>query len=236
MIDWLESDLPPHFPDTNKALQEPNGLLAAGGCLNADWLIAAYRRGIFPWFEESDPILWWSPAPRAVITRDSYRKPRTVEKILRRNKKDPQGLTFTCNQDFDRVMFECSQPRDGQAGSWITHDMMQAYQQLHQLNIAQCVECWDAHGNLVGGFYGVLIGQAFFGESMFSRVSNASKLCFAHFADLMFEQGLTIIDCQMYTDHLAQFGAQEMSRKDFEGQLEQAIVVEQTIQLPGFLD
>ena len=214
MIDWMDEAQAPCFPETSQALDEPNGLLAAGGRLSPLWLDQAYRRGIFPWNDPDDVRLWWSPAPRAVITRSAFRIPRTVRKLLSR-----QQPLITMNLAFAEVIEYCSRPReyDGAgAGSWIDTQMMAAYLRLHQAGRAISVELWSDTGQLSGGLYGVLIGRVFFGESMFSHQSNASKRVFAQAAPVLFNCGIEIIDCQMQTDHLSQFGAGEVDRETFE--------------------
>lgn len=235
MIEWMEEDGTPTFPATCTALEEPNGLLAAGGSLSPQWLLAAYQKGIFPWYDEESPILWWSPAPRAVITPDSFRIPRTVAKLLRRF-----NGSITMNQAFDDVTFHCAyierRNEDGTTaeGTWITEDMLSAYRQLHRLGFAFSVENWDAQGKLVGGYYGIRLGAAVFGESMFSRNSNASQLAFAASAPLFFDQGIQMIDCQMNTAHMSRFGLQEITRARFESRLNIALSC-QDVQLPSLV-
>jgi len=211
MIPWMDPRLPPDFPDTQTALQEPNGLLAAGGQLTTEWLIAAYQRGIFPWFNEKEPILWWSPAPRTVLFTDDFRINRSFRKFLNRNL-----YHMTRNQRFTEVMQACAEPRPGQPGSWITLDMIKAYTDLFKAGYAQSYECWDEDEVLVGGLYGVTIGSVFFGESMFSRAPNASKCCLKALVD---SQQYQFIDCQMNTEHMIRMGAKEISREQFESLL-----------------
>lgn len=224
MIDWMDEDGAPAFPATRKALETPNGLLAAGGRLSPEWLLNAYSLGIFPWFEADSPILWWSPAPRAVITPESFRIPRTVRKLLKRS-----HATITCNQAFDGVIDSCTnigrKNEDGSLseGTWITPEMQHAYKRLHRMGSAISVEYWNQDNHLAGGFYGLLIGQAFFGESMFSVDNNASQLAFAAAAPKLFRQGVTIIDCQMNTQHMARFGLAEWPRAQFESNLLKAL-------------
>ena len=215
MIPWLEPDLPPRFPPTRAALDEPNGLLAAGGSLEPEWLLAAYRRGIFPWFSDEEPILWWTPAPRMVLFPDEFHCSRSLRKFLRR-----QPYRITVNRRFADVMLACAEPRPGQPGSWINGPMLRAYKRLHALGHAHSWECWDASDRLVGGLYGVSIGRVFFGESMFSHANNASKACLKSLAE---EGGYGLIDCQMHTDHLASLGAREISRSAFEGRLRELL-------------
>jgi len=211
MIPWLDPELPAHFPPTRAALNEPNGLLAAGGSLEPDWLLEAYRRGIFPWFSDEEPILWWSPAPRMVLFPEEFHLSRSLRKFLRK-----QPYRISVNQRFADVMLACSEPRPGQPGSWINGPMLRAYKRLHALGHAHSWECWDHNNRLVGGLYGVAIGSVFFGESMFSRADNASKTALKALVD---EGGYRMIDCQMYTEHLASLGAREISRAAFEERL-----------------
>lgn len=215
MIAWLNPLANPQFPSTEYALdsEELNGLLAAGGALNAAWLKEAYHRGIFPWFAQGEDILWWSPAPRMCILPETLRLPRTLKKLLRKNTH-----TICINQNFAAVIQACAEPRDYASDTWINPEMIKAYSELHQQGLAVSAEMF-ADTQLVGGLYGVLLGQVFFGESMFSRQSNASKLVFAAFAQHLFAQGVKLIDCQMHTAHLAQFGGVMLERKEFEGYL-----------------
>lgn len=229
MIDWLDEVSFPQFPPTAKALSEPNGLLAAGGLVSPLWLDQAYRRGIFPWHDPDEVRLWWSPAPRAVITPAGFRIPRSVQKAIRRQK-----FTITCNLAFERVMRACAAPRADAAGTWISTDMISSYTRLHQAGRAISVEYWD-NSRLAGGFYGLLIGHMYFGESMFSAVNNASKIAFACAAPVLFSAGVEMIDCQMKTEHLARFGLQELPREAFEQQLHKAVNAESQICLPGVI-
>ena len=230
MIDWLQEELPPHFPETASAQQEPNGLLAAGGLLSPAWLVAAYRRGIFPWYDEESPILWWSPAPRMVLQAEDLHLGRSVRKLMRTS-----SYRVTCNLAFSEVIYQCAQPRDDGAGTWITDEMEQAYIRLNANDISHSVECWDEKGELVGGLYGLLINRVFYGESMFSRANNASKLVFALFSSYLFKAGVSLIDCQMHSDHMAQFGANEVERDEFESLLASALAQPFKIQSPVML-
>ena len=230
MIDWLQEELPPHFPETASAQQEPNGLLAAGGLLSPAWLVAAYQRGIFPWYDEESPILWWSPAPRMVLQAEDLHLGRSVRKLMRTS-----SYRVTCNLAFSEVIYQCAQPRDDGAGTWITDEMEQAYIRLNANDISHSVECWDEKGELVGGLYGLLINRVFYGESMFSRANNASKLVFALFSSYLFKAGVSLIDCQMHSDHMAQFGANEVERDEFESLLASALGQPFKIQLPVML-
>lgn len=231
MIDWLQEDELPYFPKTKYAQEEPNGLLAAGGLLSPAWLVTAYKQGIFPWYDDESPILWWSPAPRMILKREDFHIGRSLRKLMR---KPPYKIS--CNLAFEEVIFQCAQPRGDEEGTWITVDMEQAYIRLNANDISHSVECWDESGTLVGGLYGILINRVFYGESMFSRASNASKLAFAHFAQYLFQSGVQVIDCQMHSDHMAQFGAAEVEREEFELQLEKALATFTKINLPTFLN
>ena len=217
MVPWLDPRLPPHFPDTGQALDEPNGLLAAGGQLSKPWLLEAYRRGIFPWFNENDPLLWWSPAPRTVLFPDDIRINRSMRKFM---KKTPYRITR--DKRFVEVMQACAEPRKGQAGSWITAAMIEAYSELRLADCAHSFECWNDNNVLVGGLYGVAMGQVFFGESMFSRADYASRCCLVALAG----SGLyRMIDCQMKTAHLVSMGAREISRERFESLLRRYVSI-----------
>ncbi|MCI0668021.1 MAG: leucyl/phenylalanyl-tRNA--protein transferase [Methylococcaceae bacterium] len=197
------------FPDPESALIEPDGLLAVGGCLSPRRLINAYRKGIFPWFNHGDPILWWCPDPRLVLTPSEIRISRSLRKILR---KKEYAVTF--DQAFHEVIKACAAPRSETPGTWITEPMIRAYLQLHKLGFAHSAEAWYRN-RLAGGLYGVAIGRAFFGESMFYRRSNASKAAFAVLAGKLARWNYAIIDCQVRTEHLASFGGREIPRKQF---------------------
>lgn len=213
MISWLDTE--PEFPPVELALADPPGLLAAGGSLTPPWLLAAYRRGIFPWFSEDQPILWWSPDPRLVLVPSQIRISRSLGKVLRRHRFD---VRF--DSAFADVIAACAAPRDGVAGTWITTGMQQAYITLHELGHAHSVEAWS-DGKLVGGLYGIALGQVFFGESMFSRETDASKVCLAHLARWLESLNFAVIDCQMTTAHLVSLGACEIPRSDFCRQIKQ---------------
>ena len=210
MILWLEPTEQPHFPKTELALGEPAGLLAAGGRLSVDWLLAAYRRGIFPWFNEGEPILWWSPAPRTVLLPETFHTSRSLARLHRR-----QQYQITEDQDFEAVIDACAGDRPGQRGTWINSQMIDAYIALHHAGYAHSVEC-RIDGNLVGGLYGVALGQVFYGESMFSQASNSSKLCLKHLVEC---GRYRLIDCQLETGHLVSLGASQMDRAEFEAAL-----------------
>ncbi len=208
MIPWLESNTP--FPPLATALADPNGLLAAGADLSPERLIAAYRRGIFPWFSPGQPILWWSPDPRMVLLPSALKISRSLAKTLRH-----ADYIVRLDTAFDQVIAACAgTPRHGQSGTWITAEMIAAYQQLHRLGIAHSVETWH-NGKLVGGLYGIALGHAFFGESMFSHRTDASKIALAHLCAFLDAREFGIIDCQMETSHLASLGAQPIPRDVF---------------------
>lgn len=206
------------FPPTQDALAYPNGLLAAGGDLNSDTLLAAYSRGIFPWYEAPQPVLWWSPDPRSVLLLDELHVSRSLRKFLQRS-----DLRLSADRAFAAVMRACAAPRAEQRGTWIDAEMLQAYQVLHEQGHAHSIEVWTPEGKLVGGLYGVAIGGAFFGESMFSAVSNASKLSLAALVVHLRARAFDFIDCQVESEHLNSLGARNMSRVDFEGRLKHTI-------------
>lgn len=197
------------WPPAEEALDEPNGLLAAGGDLAPDTLIDAYRRGIFPWFSEGDPILWWTPQPRAVLWPQAFAPSRSLRRRLVRGE-----FAVTFDTAFDAVVAACAAPRPGASGTWITPAMAGAYGALHRLGVAHSVEAWQ-DGALVGGLYGVALGQVFFGESMFSRRTDASKVAFAHLVQYLLGHGGRLIDCQVGSGHLASLGAVDMPRAEF---------------------
>ena len=207
MIPWLESDDP--FPPSNKALHDPNGLLAAGGDLSPARLIDAYSHGIFPWFNADEPILWWSPDPRMVLFPTELKVSRSLKKVIRN-----RAYEVRLDSAFTQVMHGCAQARHGQSGTWITPVMIEAYTQLHKMGVAHSAETW-IDGKLAGGLYGVALGRMFYGESMFTTVSDASKIAFVHLVWQLKRWGFGMIDCQMKTAHLATFGAVEIPRSDF---------------------
>ena len=195
------------FPPVD--LAEPDGLLAYGGDLSAERLLLAYSEGIFPWYDEP-PILWWSPDPRFVLFPEDLKISASMKQVLKKG-----VFTITVNKDFPAVIAGCRKvARPGQDGTWITPDVEKAYISLHQAGYAHSVECWQ-NDELVGGFYGIQLGTSFFGESMFSLVSNASKAAFITFVQYAAGKGITMIDCQVYTDHLASLGAQMIPRDTF---------------------
>lgn len=223
MIAWLEDDDP--FPDTALALGEDSdapGLLAAGGGLSTARLRAAYRRGIFPWFGEGQPLLWWSTAPRMVLPVDQFKVSRSLGKTLRRFARTP-GCEIRIDHAFDQVLACCAgTPRAGQSGTWILPEMQAAYRRWHREGSVHSFETW-INGRLVGGLYGVNIGRMFFGESMFSHQTDASKIALAALVGFCRSNGITVIDCQQQTSHLASLGAEPWSRERFEHHLKAVV-------------
>lgn len=209
MIPWL-SHKNHQFPDIHQALDEPNGLLAAGGDLSPGRLLAAYQQGIFPWFNPGDPILWWSPQPRTVVYPGQQHISRSLNKTLRQGR---YHVSF--DRNFSGVMRACAAPRTYADGTWINDTMITSYTRLHQLGYGHSVEVWQ-QGELVGGLYGLALGKVFFGESMFSRADNASKVGFAHLTRQLAHWGFALIDCQVASQHLFSLGAQEISRDEFQ--------------------
>ena len=197
------------FPDVALALREPDGLLAVGGDLSPERIVAAYRQGIFPWYSAGQPILWWSPDPRAVLFPEQLRISRSLAKTLRR-----ESYTVTADREFQRVMEQCAAPRKGESGTWITPEMQSSYLQLHELGVAHSVECWRGE-ELAGGLYGLAIGRVFFGESMFTRQRDASKVAFVHLVERLRGWGYGLIDCQVVTAHLTSLGAVAIPRSRF---------------------
>ena len=211
---WIHpGDTSLSFPDISLALREPDGLLAIGGDLSPERLLAAYRRGIFPWYGHDQPILWWSPDPRTVLFPARLKISRSLRKRLRQDR-----FHIALDTAFDKVIAACAEPRAGSSGTWITAEMSQAYNQLHHQGYAHSVECWH-EDRLVGGLYGVALGKVFFGESMFSRETDASKVAFAHIVRQLDAWGFALIDCQVYSSHLATLGAERITRSDFVARL-----------------
>ena len=218
MICWIRGD--GAFPPVDKALKEPNGLLAAGGDLSPPRLIEAYSHGIFPWFSDGDPILWWSPDPRMVLFPAELRVSRSLRKTVARGVYETRYDTA-----FRDVIAACAAPRDGQAGTWIVPEMIEAYTALHELGFVHSVESWR-DGVLVGGLYGMALGKVFFGESMFTRAPDASKVALVRLVERLKADGCRVIDCQQSTAHLASLGAREIPRNVF------AKLVRESIQYP----
>lgn len=197
------------FPAIETALADPDGLLAVGGCLSSQRIINAYRQGIFPWYSPEEPILWWSPNPRLVLFPNELKLSRSLKKTIR------QGIyTITYDQVFSQTMQHCAAPRDKDTGTWITDEMFQAYTNLHHQGVAHSFEAWF-DGELVGGLYGIAIGQVFFGESMFHKKTDASKVAFSALVHHLIKWGYQLIDCQVHTDHLSSFGAKNIKRDEF---------------------
>lgn len=207
MIPWLTGS--PHFPPVECALDEPPGLLAAGGALTPEWLLTAYRQGIFPWYSAGEPILWWSPDPRLVLAPARMKLSRSLRRTLRR-----QRFEVRFDTAFSTVVEGCAEPREPGGGTWITAEMQAAYRRMHELGYAHSVEVWN-EGELAGGLYGIAVGRAFFGESMFSLRTDASKVALAHLARYLESRDFAVIDCQMTTSHLLSLGAFEIPRADF---------------------
>ena len=205
------------FPPVENALSEPNGLLVAGGDLTPERLIEAYSKGIFPWFEDDQPILWWSPAPRAVFYPAEFAPSKSLKKTLRK-----KTFKITFDSAFLEVITSCSKPRPSGDETWITTDMIDAYTRLHQLGYAHSVEAWEDN-NLVGGLYGICLGSIFFGESMFSTKSNASKVAFCALVERCNTNNINLIDCQVANPHLASLGAVDISRATFKNHLQTLI-------------
>ncbi len=234
MLAWIEPNeplLPPH-----RALQEPNGLLCAGRDLSAQRLIEAYSQGTFPWYSEGQPVLWWCPHPRMVLKLTEFRKHRSLEKIIRRElvefheseKLDAEktGWQIRVNTSFEKVMRCCAAPRSEEGGTWISEEILQAYCALHQQGFAHSVEVWrvePTHQSLIGGLYGVCLGQMFYGESMFTREANASKTALTWLVKFLQSKGTRMIDCQQNTQHLAFMGAAEVPREVFLHEIKELI-------------
>ncbi|MBV5307953.1 leucyl/phenylalanyl-tRNA--protein transferase [Chromatium okenii] len=223
MLALLDPHDPTAFPHPDQALREPNGLLAVGGDLSVTRLHHAYRHGIFPWFSPGDPLLWWSPDPRLVLFPDQVHISRSLAKRLRQ-----QRFTLSFDVAFARVIRSCAAPRDEDGGTWLVPEMIAAYENLHQHHLAHSVEVWRGE-QLVGGLYGVAIGRVFFGESMFSRVSDASKIALVHLCQQLAEWEFGVIDCQMQTAHLQRMGAVTVPRATF------LTLLDQFSPLPGRL-
>jgi len=207
LLDPHQVDQP--FPDISQALTEPNGLLAFGGCLSSQRLINAYYQGIFPWYNEDEPILWWSPDPRLILLPDQLHISKSLQKTLRK-----QHYQITFDTAFNEVIKACAQPRTYEPNTWLSTDMQQAYQDLHQQGHARSVEVWYQN-ELVGGIYGVAVGKVFFGESMFHRKTDASKVAFVALVQQLAEWGYELIDCQVHSPHLVSLGAVEIPRTKF---------------------
>ncbi len=207
---WLQNDPDAPFPPLDQALTEPDGLLAAGGDLLPRRLLNAYQHGIFPWYNEGEPVLWWSPNPRCVLVPEKLKISRSLRKTLRK-----QLFEIRINSAFADVMKACAEKRKKQSGTWITNDMFIAYNQMHKLGYAHSFECWQDN-KLVGGLYGIAIGQIFFGESMFSKKTDASKVALVHLCEYLKKNNFKLIDSQVHTNHMESMGAEMISRSEFE--------------------
>lgn len=223
-LPWLSPDTP--FPPVEHALSDPAGLLAAGADLSLERLTAAYSNGIFPWYSEGEPILWWSPDPRMVLACEDFAPSHSLRKLLRKIERDENSLLprvqVRVDTDFATVMACCAAPRDGQAGTWITPAIRQAYGAWHEAGVAHSVETW-IDGELAGGLYGVSLGRMFFGESMFTRAPDASKVALAYLVAFLRRAGVAWIDCQQQTRHLGSMGARPVPREDFVRHVRQAV-------------
>lgn len=221
-IKWISRDDPPQaFPGIGSALSVPNGLLAAGGDLSVDRLMYAYRHGIFPWFDSGQPILWWSPDPRCVMVPQAFHVARRLRRRLRSS-----ALVLTFNRAFGDVIVACGRPRrSALPGTWITPGIVDAYTELHRLGWAHSVEVW-LDDRLVGGVYGLAIGEVFFGESMFSEETDASKIALLALCRRIGEHGFRLLDCQVASPHLQSLGARLMRRNDFAAVVETACAAE----------
>ena len=215
MVPWIESAL--DFPSVNTALAEPNGLLCVGADLAPQTIIAAYSRGIFPWFSDNQPILWWSPDPRMVLFPAEFKVSKSLAKTVNRKQ-----FEIRFDSAFAEVISACSEPRQQDGGTWIVPEMQVAYAQLHALGVAHSIESWR-DGKLVGGLYGLALGRMFFGESMFARETDASKVALVALVDKLKRDGFELIDCQQETGHLASFGARPIARDNFVQRLKELI-------------
>ena len=220
MVPWIET--PRDFPPVATALTEPNGLLCAGADLAPTTIVAAYARGIFPWFSEGQPILWWSPDPRMVLFPAEFKISKSLAKTVNRGTFDIRFDTA-----FADVIAACAEPRREDGGTWIVPEMRAAYAQLHTLGVAHSIESWR-NGELVGGLYGLALGRMFFGESMFARQTNASKVALVALIDKLKDDGFELVDCQQETRHLASFGARPVPREDFVHRLKELIDLRQS--------
>lgn len=208
------------FPDAGLAETDPNGLLAIGGDLSQDRVLRAYRSGIFPWYSAGQPILWWSPAPRMVLFPAEFHTSRSLRRTLRR-----RGYEVSVDLAFEAVIRACAAPRRDAQGTWLLPEMIDSYLALHRAGHAHSVEVWSGAA-LIGGLYGLAIGQIFFGESMFSRQADASKTALAMLADIALGHPFRLVDCQIHTDHLATLGARELDRAAFQQMLDNAIAAD----------
>jgi leucyl/phenylalanyl-tRNA---protein transferase len=222
-IQWIEPEDP--MPPASSALLEPPGLVAAGNDLSPARVLEAYRLGVFPWYSKGQPVLWWSPDPRMVLTLKQLKISDSMAKKLRQLRRDNRWQVTT-DLAFETVMRQCAEPRDGQNGTWITDRMIATYSELNQQGFAHSVEIWD-QGALIGGLYGICIGRMFYGESMFSRKTDASKTALVCLADYLLKANCPMIDCQQNTAHLASMGGREIKRFSFVAQIQQLITLPQ---------
>ena len=223
---WIDPDSPPdNFPPVASALSQPDGLLCFGGDLSSERLLHAYRRGIFPWYSEGQPIMWWSPAPRCVIYPQELVIRRSLKKTMRN-----AGFQFTIDRDFSQVISACALPRGDDEGTWITSDMIAAYTKLHEQGHAHSAEIWS-DGHLVGGLYGIAIGRVYFGESMFALKRDASKVALACMGHFLKRHNFRLIDAQVTSSHMLSMGAREISRAQFISELDAGCTLENDIQL-----
>lgn len=216
-VKYCSPDDQPSFPNTTFILSDPAGLIQMGGALSPEWLLTAYRRGIFPWFSESDPILWWCPNPRTILMPTEFKLSRSLAKVMRNG-----GFKVTYDTAFDAVINACAYTRDE---TWIMPEMIAGYRQLHEQGYAHSVEVW-LDGALVGGLYGIALGKIFFGESMFAKANNASKVALATLCTQLDAWGFQLIDCQFSTEHLLSLGAKEITRDNFLAKLKHALSYE----------
>lgn len=217
MIPWIKSAR--DFPPVDNALDEPSGLLCMGGNLEPETVLTAYSRGIFPWYSDDQPILWWSPDPRMVLFPDEFKISKSLSKTIRADKFEIQFDTA-----FAEVITACAEPRAPSLGTWILPEMQAAYTRLHQIGFAHSAEAWR-DGELVGGLYGIAMGRMFYGESMFARETDASKVAFVALVEKLKADGFELIDCQQETRHLASFGARPIPRKQFTQRLQELITL-----------
>ena len=214
-LTWLDQEL--YFPDLGLAFEEPDGLLAAGGDLSVDRLLLAYSTGIFPWYDDTQPIMWWSPNPRSVLLPEKLHISRSLKKTIKKSL-----FTVTFDTAFEEVISACADSRKYAEGTWITQEMLNAYTNLYEQGFAHSVEVWQ-HDKLVGGLYGLALGKVFFGESMFSRSSDASKVGFVHLVEHLKKCSFQLIDCQVESEYMNSFGAELMGRQAFKATLDELI-------------
>lgn len=236
-LPWLTHDTP--FPPVEQALRDPDGLLAAGADLSLERLRQAYSNGVFPWYAEGEPILWWSPNPRMVLQCERFAPSHSLRKQLRRIAREEYlaapSVQVRVDTAFASIIAECAKCRPGQLGTWINPDMQRAYLAWHAAGQVHSIETW-MNGQLTGGLYGISLGGMFFGESMFSRANNASKIALAYLVQFLRRHGVTWIDCQQQTTHLTSLGAMPVSRRDFQAHLREALTAPTPPWACGWLD